>query len=213
MLSRLSDGTRGVAAVVLIVLGAVLLFTGTIAFYAREQVIDREAFADRALEALDDDGLRRLVGREIVVNAIERGSADLVAARPLLESVVDTVIQTEPFRRVFRQAALETNRIFFVRGKENALFDLGDAAQVVQFALRSVSPKVAKELPQDLKPQLLTLQRREFAGATLSPADALRPPGIVLPLLSPPPFSAAGGVSPDRRVGVLRIGVATGGAG
>src|ERR671922_2518572 len=210
MLSRLSDGTRGVAAVVLIVLGAVLLFTGTIAFYAREQVIDREAFADRALEALDDDGLRRLVGREIVVNAIERGSADLVAARPLLESVVDTVIQTEPFRRVFRAAALETNRIFFVRGKENALFDLGDAAQVVQFALRSVSPKVAKQLPDDLKPQLLTLQRREFAGATLSAADAVRPLGIVLPLLALLTFAAAVVVSPDRRIGVLRIGVATG---
>jgi hypothetical protein len=213
MLSRLSDRTRGVAAVVLIVLGGVLLFAGTIAFYAREEIIDREAFADRALVALDDDGLRRVVGREIVVNAIERGSTDLVAARPLLESVVDAVIQTDAFRRVFRAAALETNRIFFVRGKENALFDLGDAAQVVQFAARSVSPKVAKQFPEDLKPQLLTLRRREFAGATLSVADAVRPLGIVLPLLALLAFAAAVVVSPDRRVGVLRIGVATGVAG
>jgi uncharacterized membrane protein HdeD (DUF308 family) len=210
MLSRLSDRTRGISAVVLIVLGAVLLFTGTIALYAREQVIDREAFADRALVALDDDGLRHLVGREIVVNAIERGNADLVAARPLLESVVDTVIQTDAFRRVFRAAALETNRIFFVRGKENALFDLGDAASVVQFALRSVSPKVAKQMPQDLKPQLLTLRRRKFAGATLSVADAVRPLGIVLPLLALLAFAGAVVVSPDRRIGVLRVGVATG---
>src|ERR671925_332050 len=213
MLSRLSDGTRGVAAVVLIVLGAVLLFTGTIAFYAREQVIDRQAFADRALEALDDDALRQLVGREIVINAIERGNADLVAARPLLESVVDTVMDTEPFRRVFRAAALETNRIFFVREKKNVLFDLGDAAEVVQFALRSVSPKVAKQLPEDLKPKLLTLRRREFAGATLDAADAVRPLGIILPLLSLLTFVAAIVVSPDRRVGVLRAGVAIGVSG
>jgi hypothetical protein len=213
MLRRLSDRTRGVAAVVLIALGGVLLFAGTIAFYAREQVIDREAFADRAVEALDDDGLRRVVGRQIVVNAIERGSADLVAARPLVESVVDAVMQTDAFRRVFRQAALETNRIFFVRGKENALFDLGDAAQVVQFGLRSVSPRVAKQLPEDLKPQLLTLRRREFAGATLSVADAVRPLGIVLPVLALLMFVAAVVVSPDRRLGVLRVGVATGVAG
>jgi hypothetical protein len=210
MLSRVSDRTRGVAAVLLVVLGGVLLFAGTIAFYAREQVIDREAFADRALEALDDDGLRHVVSREIVVNAIERGSADLVAARPLLESVVDTVIQTGPFRRVFRAAALETNRIFFVRGRDNALFDLGDAAQVVQFALRSVSPKVAKQLPQDLEPELLTLRRRKFAGATLSAADAVRPLGIVLPILALLTFVAAVAVAPDRRIGVLRVGVATG---
>jgi hypothetical protein len=213
MLRRLSDRTRGVASVVLIVLGGVLLFAGTIAFYAREEVIDREAFADRALEALDDDGLRRVVGREIVVNLIERGSADLVAARPLLESVVDAVMQTDTFRRVFRQAALETNRIFFVRGRENALFDLGDAAQVVQFGLRSVSPRVAEQLPEDIKPQLLTLRRREFAGASLSVADAVRPLGIVLPLLALFTFAIAVVVSPDRRVGVLRAGVATGVAG
>jgi hypothetical protein len=213
MLSRLSDSTRGVAAVFLIVLGAVLLFAGTIAFYARDQVIDREAFADRALEALDDDQVRHLVSVEIVVNAIERGSPDLVAARPLLQSVVDTVIDTGPFRRVFRAAALETNRIFFVRGKENALFDLGDAAGVVQFALRSVSPKLAKQLPQDLKPKLLTLRRRKFAGGTLTAADAIRPLGIVLPILALLTFVAAVVVSPDRRIGVLRIGVAAGAVG
>ena len=75
-------------SIVLVVVGAVLLFAGTIALYAREEVIDREAFADRAVAALDDDGVRHLVSREIVVNLVDRGSTDLVAARPLLESVV-----------------------------------------------------------------------------------------------------------------------------
>jgi hypothetical protein len=76
----LSDRARAIGSVVLIVLGAVLLFAGIIAFYAREQVIDRDEFADRAVEALDDGGLRRVVSREIVVNAVERGKGDLVAA-------------------------------------------------------------------------------------------------------------------------------------
>ena len=212
-MSRLPDSVRGLASAILIVLGAVLLFAGTLTFYAREQVIDREAFADRALEALDDDGLRHLVSREIVVNAIERGSTDLVAARPLIESVVDTVSQTGPFRRVFRTAALEANRIFFVREKQNVLFDLGDTAEVLQFALRSVSPNLAKQLPEDIKPTLLTLRRREFAGATLATADVVRPLGIVLPVLALLAFAAAIAVSPDRRVGVLRVGVATAVAG
>jgi hypothetical protein len=213
MLNRLTDQTRSIAAAVLIVLGGVLLFAGTIAFYAREEIINREQFADRAVEALDDDGVRLVVGREIVVNAIERGSTDLVAARPLLESVIEAVLQTEPFRRIFRAAALETNRIFFVREKSNVLFDLGDAAEVVQFALRSVSPKVARQLPEDLKPQLLTLRRRKFAGATLSAADAVRPLGVVLPLLALLTFAGAIAVSPDRRVAVLRTGIAVGATG
>jgi uncharacterized membrane protein HdeD (DUF308 family) len=209
----LSDRSRSTAAMVLVVVGAVLLFVGTIAFYAREELIDQKAFANRAVDSLDDAGLRKVVSREIVVNLIDRGSTDLVAGRPLLESVVDAVIQTQAFKKVFRAAAVETNKVFFVRERKNVLFDLGDAAEVVRFALRSVSPKLAKEIPKDLTPHLLTLRRREFAGRTLAAADDIRVFGIVLPLLALVALVASVVVSPDRRLGVLRAGVAVGATG
>ena len=197
----------------MLVIGAVLLIAGTLAFYAREQIIDREAFANRSLDALEDDGVRRVVGREIVIYLAERGDADLAAARPLLETVVDTLIQTEPFQRVFRIAALEANRVFFVRERENVLLDLGDAAQIVQFGLRSVSPDLAKQLPDELEPDLLALRDREFAGATLRVADEARVLGIVLPLLAIVLLVGGVALAPDRRIAVLRAGVAVGAAG
>jgi hypothetical protein len=205
--------SRGTASVVMLVIGAVLLIAGTVAFYAREQIVDREAFANRAVDALDDDGVRTVVGREIVVYVAERGSADLAAARPLLESVVGTLILTEPFQRVFRAAALEANRVFFVRDRENVLFDLGDATQIVEFGLRSVSPNLAKQLPDDLEPDLLALRDRDFAGTTLRVADNVRVLGIVLPLLAIALLAGAVAMSPDRRIAVLRAGVAVGAAG
>jgi hypothetical protein len=213
MTRNLSEHSRGIASIALVVVGAVLLLAGTVAFYAREQVIDQEAFADRAVEALDDDGVRTVLGREIVVNLIDRGSTDLVAARPLLESVVGAVLDTEPFRRLFRAAASEANRVFFVRERENALFDLGDASQVVRFALRSVSPNVAREIPKDLNPKILTIRRNEAAGKTLAIADDVRLFGIVLPIAALLVFIAAVVVAPDRRVGMLRAGVAVGAVG
>jgi hypothetical protein len=212
-MARPPDRLRQTASVVLIVLAGVLLVAGTVTFYARDQIIDREAFADRAVAALQDDGVRTVVGREIVVYLVERGSTDLVAARPLLESVVGTVMQSEPFRRVFRSAAVETNRVFFVRGRENALFDLSDAARLVRFGLGAVSPKLADRFPDDLEPQLVTLRRREFAGGTLAAADTLRVLGILLPLLALAAFVAAVAVAPDRRLAVLRSGVAVGAGG
>jgi uncharacterized membrane protein HdeD (DUF308 family) len=205
--------SRTTASVVMLVIGAVLLIAGTVAFYAREQIVDREAFANRAVAALDDDGVRTIVGREIVIYLAERGSADLAAARPLLESVVDTLIQTEPFQRVFRSAAAEANRVFFVRDKENVLLDLGDAAQIVEFGLRSVSPNLAKQLPDDLKPNLLALKDSEVTGTTLRVADNVRTFGIVLPLLALLLLVGAVAVAPDRRVAVLRAGIAVGAAG
>jgi hypothetical protein len=205
--------SRTTASVVMLVIGGALLIAGTVAFYAREQIVDREAFANRAVAALDDDGVRTIVGREIVIYLAERGSADLAAARPLLESVIDTLIQTEPFQRVFRSAAAEANRVFFVRDKENVLLDLGDAAQIVEFGLRSVSPNLAKQLPDDLKPDLLALKDSEVTGTTLRVADNIRTLGIVLPLLALLLLVGAVVVAVDRRVAVLRAGIAVGVAG
>ena len=99
---RLSDRTRGVASGALVIFGAALLLAGAVAYYLRSEVLDQQAFADRALVALEDDRVREVVSREIVVNLIDRGSTDLVAARPLLESVVDAVIASGPFKSVFR---------------------------------------------------------------------------------------------------------------
>jgi hypothetical protein len=162
---------RSGASVVFAVLGMPVLLVGTVAFYARQEVVNREAFADRALAALEDDGVRVVVRDEIVDGLIDRGSGDLVAARPLLESIVDVVIDSEPFRAIFRRAALEANRVFFVREKENALVDISDAAMLVELAMRSVSPKVAAEIPDDFDSQLAALRRRDFAGQSLAVAE------------------------------------------
>ncbi len=205
--------SRSIASGALVLLGALLLFVGTIAFYARSEVINQDAFADRALVALEDDGVRKVIRREIVVNLIDRGSTDLTAARPLLESVTDVVLQSAPFRRVFRQAAVEANKVFFVRDKKNALFDISDSAELVRFALRSVSPNLAKEVPKDLDATLVTLRRREFAGQTLAVADSVRVLGIVLPLLALAAFVGAIALARDRRIAVLRTGVAVGAVG
>jgi hypothetical protein len=120
------------------------------------------------------------------------------------------VIGSAPFKRIFRQAAVETNRVFFTRERRNALFDVSDATQLVRFALRSVSPNLARQIPKDIEANLIALRRREFAGGTLAVADDVRLLGIVLPLLALVVFAAAVAIAPDRRMAVLRVGVAVG---
>lgn len=204
---NLSDATRLTASIVLVVLGALLLFAGTVTLYVREEIIDEDAFADRAVAALEDEGVRHVVSREIVVNLVDRGSTDLVAARPLLESVVGAIVQTQPFRSVFRRAALEANKVFFVRNRSDTFVNLGDAATVLEFGVRSVSPKLGREIPSDIDPEVFSLDRDEFAGQTLAAADKLRLFGLLLPAVALLAFVASVLIARDRRVAVLRIGV------
>jgi hypothetical protein len=200
--------SRRIASVALAILGALLLVAGLLAFYAREEILEPEPFADRAVAALEDDNVRDFVGDQIVVTIIDSGSTDLLAARPLLETVVRTAIDTESFERLFRRAAFEANRVLFERERKSVAFELSDVSQVVRFGLERLSPELADEVPQEIDLALLRLKEREFARETLAVADDVRILGIVLPIAALALFALAVIVAPDRRVGVLRVAVA-----
>jgi hypothetical protein len=213
MEGRPSTRARSVSSTVLIVLAAVLLLVGVLVLYAREQVIDQEAFADHAVDALADDDVRTVVSREIVVNLIDQGSTDLVAARPLIEQVVNATLDTSAFQKLFREGALEANRVLFVRDRNNAAFRISDAYEIVRFGLRSIAPDVADQVPRKLEATLLTLKKREFAKESLEVADSIRVLGLVLPLAAVLAFAGAVMIAPNRRTAVLRCGIAVGAVG
>jgi hypothetical protein len=133
-----------------------------------------------------------------------------VAARPVLESVVATVIETSAFRDVFREAARQTNLVLFERDRRSVAFDLADASQVVRFGLESVAPDLAKSLPKEVDLALLKLKDREFAGGSLQAADKVRVLGLIAPIVAGLLLIGAVVVSVDRRLGVLRAAVAVG---
>jgi hypothetical protein len=204
---------REPSSIALAVVGSVLLLAGMVLFYAREEIIKPEPFADKAEDALADDEVRVVVSREIVVNLVETGSPDLVAGRPVLESVVGTVIDTTAFSKLFRKAALEANKVFFDRNGENLVFDVADASKIVRFGLQQASPGLAKQVPKNLDVTLADLRDRKFAQSTLGAADDIRLLGLLLPLLALLSLAGSIAVSTDRRLGVLRVAVGVGTAG
>jgi hypothetical protein len=77
---RWEKALRRAVSVVVIVLAV----AGGVALYMRQEIINSDAFADRASDALQRDAVRRVVAREVVVQLFDRGSTDLISARPVL---------------------------------------------------------------------------------------------------------------------------------
>jgi hypothetical protein len=86
-------------------MAVVLLAAGGVLVYVRAQVLDQSAFERRAVAALEEPAVRRAVADRIVTQMIRRGDPDLVTARPLLETAVQSVIASAPFRSVLEIAA------------------------------------------------------------------------------------------------------------
>lgn len=188
---------RDVLAVVLGALAALAAVAAIVALYLRDEVADRDQFADRATAALQDPTVRDVASREIVIGLIERGSPDLVTARPLLETAVGAVVGTDAFRGLVRGSALQAHSLLFDRGGAFVL-DLADTGTVVLSAVRSLAPDVARRLPENADTTLVDLRDRTFADRTLRAADAVRRWALVLPVLALALLAAALALARDR---------------
>src|SRR4051812_24646324 len=165
------------------VLAVLLLAAGGIFLSLRVELLKADNFADRAVEAVRHKEVRRAVAERIVTEAINRGSPDLVAARPLLRSAVEVVIRTPAFEGLVRAAARQTHRVLFDTKKPTVAVDLADAQRLIIPALKSVDPDLADELPRRLDPTIAKLDERAFASDTIQTAQRARLLGILLPLL------------------------------
>jgi hypothetical protein len=194
----------------LVVVASLTALAGGVTVYLRDEVLDSQAFADRAVEAVHQPTVQHVVAREITVQLIEPGFPDLIAGRPLISSAVRVAVTSKPFAHVIRLAALHGHRLLFQRNGGNAVFDIADAGKVVSSALQNVSPKLARELPKRTEAVLLSLRRRSFAATTLRISETVRLLGFVLPPVALAMFALAIAIAPDRRRAVTRSAVAVG---
>lgn len=191
----------------LLVLATVALVLGITAVYVRTELAEPQPFADRAVAALRSDAVQSVIAEEVAVDLLERRTPDLVAARPLVLTAIEAVLQTEQFGRVLRRAAVTAHGVL-LRGDTDVAVELEQLREVLLPALRTASPELARALPRDVRPQIATIRRTDVASTTTRTADRVSSaawPLLGLGLLG---LLAVVALSADRRRAVLSAGVA-----
>lgn len=191
----------------LLALAVTLVVAGLVAVYVRVELAEPEAFADRGVAALRSDPVRSVVAEEVAVDLLERQSPDLVAARPLVLTAVAAVLETDDFERVFRRAAVTAHGVLF-QGDVDVAVELGELREVLLPALRTASPSLARQLPEDLRPQIATIRRSDIASTTTRTADRLSAaawPLLAVGLLA---LLALVARAADRRRAIVAVGAA-----
>ena len=210
---RVPNRGRDRASIALAVIGSLLSVAAVLLLYARAEIIDEDAFADNAVEALDGrpgsrgrrradrrqpdrarvggPDCRQATGREVVApSSTWRRSARCSARRP--------------YRRTGCCSSSE-------RKTSPSTSPMG--SQIVRFALNS-SARDRATRSQGSRPGAGQAEGARFRAETLVVADRVR-----LLAWSRPILAALGAgrrrslLARDRRVGVLRAAVAVAGAG
>ena len=132
--------------------------------------------------------------------------ADLLAARPLIESVTSAVVGGRAFTGLFRAGVRDLHRALFDQDQDTVVLTVADVGTVVGAALRVLRPSLATEVRAAGDVALL---ERRASTASAAAMDAARTVRLLTVLLAGLALACAAGalrLAPDRRAAVVRLG-------
>jgi hypothetical protein len=201
------------AARVLVVLTAIVMVFALAAGYTRRAVVDSDQFANRATAALRDDSVRTVIAERVTDQVVLRRQADLLAARPLIESAVSGIVGGGAFTGLFRTGVRDVHRAVFDRDEDTVTLTIADVGTVLSAALEKLQPSIARQVRPADRIEVIERHGRTLGASVADAARAVRVLAIVLPLLCLALAAGALWASPDRRRTVAELGVGAAAAG
>jgi hypothetical protein len=206
-------GARDLLVPGLVAAACVVMVLALVAGYVRRAAIDSDQFANRATAALSDDSVRALIAERITDDVVLANQADLLAARPIIESVASGIVGSGAFTSLFRSAVRDVHRAVFDRDRNTVTLTVADVGTVVAAALQTLRPALAEKVEAAGGVTLLKRDIGTVSGELARLGDTVRLLALVLLLLSLVLVAAALALSRDRRRTVVQLGVGTAAAG
>jgi hypothetical protein len=197
----------------LVFLASVSVLLALLTGYARRAVMDSDQFANRATAALADEDVRNLVAQRVTDDVVLSKQGDLIAARPIIQSVASTVVGSQAFAGLFRAAVRDVHRAVFHRDRDTVTLTMSDVGSVLAGALQAVRPGLANQVRADKKVELLDEHLGSVTGDAVRVGDDVRIGFVVFGVLAL--LFAAGAIASakDRRRAVSELGIGVAAAG
>jgi hypothetical protein len=198
---------------VLVALASLAILLALVAAYARQSAVASDQFANRATAALRDDSVRSLLAQKLTDEVVLKSQADLIAARPIIESVASEIAGSRAFTSLFRTAVRDVHRALFKRDKDTVTLTIADVGTVLAAALERVRPALAKELRSTERVQVVREDIGSFSATLVNISERVQILAILLIVLSLVFVAGAVIVTPDKRDTVIELGLGVAAAG
>ncbi len=197
---------RIVANLLIVAASALLLLAVTVG-YAQRAAVDSDQLANRATAALQDESVRALVAQQITDELVLANNSDLLAARPLIQSVTEGVVGSSAFASLFRFGVRDVHRSLFDDSADTLTLAVADVGTVVSAALEQVRPSLASDVRSSGPVKLVSRNIGSVSSDLGYVAERARLLGVFLALLSAVLAIGAIALAADRRRAVVRLGV------
>lgn len=190
---------------VAIAVGCLLLLLGSVAGVVNRQVLDGPRFADHVDSIRTDPDVTRELGRAITVRVLVL-DPDLVAVRPLVESVATALARSPAMRPVVLRAARQLHAALTSPSSAPLVLQLADVGAVLTASLRVAAPDLAASLPAAFDVTLARIGSGSFADSTARFAHHVELLAWLLPLAGLLLIGIGVGTGRDRPAAGTRAG-------
>lgn len=192
---------------------AAIILTGLLAMngfslWVDKTVFSPNRFADSATQMLDSSAVRTALADAITEKLVESGPSSLASFQTVLQPALEQLLRTDVFRSIFRTAISRAQDAILTEDGNTAAINLSAALSVLSGSLQVSNPTLAEAIPTGTDDFFInvstTLRNIEpWKLARSSAAGALRSLVIIVAFGAVVLF-----VEPDRRRGVLKLGIA-----
>ncbi|MEK6272477.1 MAG: hypothetical protein AABM42_07495 [Actinomycetota bacterium] len=193
------------------VLAAVVLLLSLLTLYANRVLFNSDQFANHVGAAVDQPAVKDEIGRRITAGIVG-AQPDLVAVRPIIQSVAAGVVGSGAFNDLLRAAVRDVHRAIFKHDENTVALTVPDVGVVVSSALEQLAPKVAKRIRSRATAPILDGEPPDWLLDLARVADEVEALAIVLLMMAIVAVAGGFALAPDwrRQVSLLGVSVAVG---
>ena len=208
----MSPVLRRIASIFLIVLGGIALVGGILARYADQNLLDPQAFAERAVKVLDDEGAQKEIA-DVVVNELEKAGVDRAEAQNAVNRNIAVVTENEEFRDALVTALVIANEAALGDLEDDVSVRVEDIGGPIGDALRETAPQLANQIQRDVDLVIVNTSSAEALVDVARKADDLSGFSLILPILGGLLMIGGIVIANDRRTAIFgaAMGVALAG--
>jgi hypothetical protein len=199
--------SRNLASVLALIFGLWMFLWVVVLGWATETVFEREEFSKRTVQLLDSSAVRTQLSNTLADQIIESGPSTLVSYRSVLVIVVESVVQTDAFKEIFKQAVRAAHDAAFQdESADSIVLNLVDSLSVITGTLAVTAPDVAKQIPpniSELAVQITEQVRALQLGQVGSDLDDLIGQTFLVALVA---IAVSIALATNRRHSAMRLG-------
>jgi hypothetical protein len=160
-----SQRVRRILAIVLLVLGGLGLAVATTGWWLERNVLETGRFTGTANRILDQEATQNAITQVLVRQLSSAAGQNLELAEPLLNTVVQGVVDSDAFRAIFDRALSAAHEVLVDRDVEQIVLDLTETYDRIRAPLEQFAPDLAADLPSREELRVVLLERSQLTTA------------------------------------------------